>query len=356
MNGTLPFSTAAFATFVPLLVVAMVATAHADTGDKQGERYGGISPHTPQQDSDGDAVDTSGVNAIEWIGFHPEDERTRIFVQTTRPVRYNVDHDASAQQVVLTIEGAQITRSNFRRFIDARHFERDVERIETRELDGQTIEVTVTLQGDDRPTVTDDGRFLFMDFPYDGDSATSVEKPQDEEQEFAAASVEQDSEPQETAPAEPPPVVEPDDDRHEERAVEDAPDDEDEPEPVADITPPETDDDTSQRRGWALPLAIGGLALAGGGVGTHLYAESQRETITSVPLDEVVPMTHQEAVDLESRTNTLDTAALGMVIAGGLATAVGVGAWLKPRSNESDSELTVSPTRDRVVVEWTFRY
>ena len=104
---------------------------------------------------------------ITWVGFRPEDDRTRVFFQSPQPVQYQVDEVRDGNQLSVTFERATIPERNFTRFIDASHFDRAVERIEVEELGGGDVEVTLQLNEDLVPATTIDGQYLYLDFPHE---------------------------------------------------------------------------------------------------------------------------------------------------------------------------------------------
>ena len=141
--------------------------------DDHTELYQGIIP------GERDAVDhmqsareaaESGSNQITWVGFKPEDERTRVFFQSPRPVEYQIQADSDAGELVVIFDSAQIPERNFSRFIDASHFDRAVERIEARETDGGDVQVTFEMRENVQPSTSVDGEYLYLDFPHDDGS------------------------------------------------------------------------------------------------------------------------------------------------------------------------------------------
>jgi hypothetical protein len=118
------------------------------------------------------------ANRIVWVGFIPEQTRTRIFFQTTQSADYDwstVTEEDGSREIVLTFEKTRPSRYNFVRHIDASEYERSVERIDARKKGG-TVVYTIRL-GEDAPTpkVSSEGKFLFFDFPHtskreDGDA------------------------------------------------------------------------------------------------------------------------------------------------------------------------------------------
>ncbi len=110
---------------------------------------------------------------ITWVGFKPEEDRTRVFFQSPDPVRYEVDDSFDDGKLVVTFEQALIPERNFTRFIDTSHFGRVVERIEVEELDGNDVKVTLELNQELLPDTEVDGEYLYLDFPHDAGDATA---------------------------------------------------------------------------------------------------------------------------------------------------------------------------------------
>lgn len=105
-------------------------------------------------------------NPITWVGFQPEDERTRVFFQSPRPVQYQVQEALDEGELVVIFENAELPKTNFSRFIDARHFDRAVTRIEVSETGGGDVKVQLKMSEDVEPDISTDGEYLYFDFPH----------------------------------------------------------------------------------------------------------------------------------------------------------------------------------------------
>ncbi|RAL23653.1 hypothetical protein DL240_05700 [Lujinxingia litoralis] len=144
------------------------------------ELYRGVIPGTRDEmahlaDARRAGAQTGSPNQLTWIGFLPEASRTRVFFQSPRPMRYQVQRGAGEQpQVVLTFENAEIPTRNFSRFIDASFFKRAVTRIDARELSGGGVEVTIDLREEVNPQVSTDGEYLYLDFPHQTSRSTQA--------------------------------------------------------------------------------------------------------------------------------------------------------------------------------------
>ncbi len=105
-------------------------------------------------------------NPITWVGFQPEENRTRVFFQSPRPMQYQLQESAEANELVVIFSNAHIPSRNFSRFIDASHFGRVVERIEASEERGKRVKITLQMRERVEPNITTDGGYLYLDFPH----------------------------------------------------------------------------------------------------------------------------------------------------------------------------------------------
>lgn len=118
-----------------------------------------------------DAVDhirsqPNGANPLTWVGFQPEESRTRVFFQSPRPLQYRVNRDAESGDLLVVFSNARITERNFSRLIDTSYFNRNVTRIEARERRDRSVEVRISLRENVEPSVSTDGQYLYLDFPH----------------------------------------------------------------------------------------------------------------------------------------------------------------------------------------------
>lgn len=115
----------------------------------------------------------SPPNKLTWLGFRPTDEETRIFFQTAREAKYELDEDRDEARIELRIEDTQIASRNFQRFIDTSYFERNIDRVEAREGgDGEVI-ITIELDSFESPQIETDGNYVYLTFPYEDGSQDS---------------------------------------------------------------------------------------------------------------------------------------------------------------------------------------
>lgn len=136
-----------------------------------GELYRGVIPGTRDElphlsDARREGARADRPNQLTWVGFQPEETRTRVFFQSPRPMRYRVNQGMGEQpSLVLIFEDAEIPTRNFSRFVDASYFGRAVTRIDAREV-GSDVEVTLQLREQVEPKVSTEGEYLYVDFPY----------------------------------------------------------------------------------------------------------------------------------------------------------------------------------------------
>ena len=351
----------------------------ADTGETEvtadrAERYDLIVAQQRGARPATDPPDARGENRITWVGFHPSDDKTTIFIKTAQPSRFDVRHDQDRKKVIIDLPGVRLGHANFGRFLDTSHFRRGIELVEVDPLGQRGVRIRMTLDSWEEPSISDTGEFIFVDLPYSG--PTSIADPQRDTREDGDELASLDAQPS-TEHETPPPAVDEEEiaprdeteaeEKEQPRAeapfdsledADDAPDDHApdkeealEPEPEMEVAM-----EVPRQHRWAIPLALGGLMVAGGGFGLHLLAERERDPVTSVPRDEVIPMTQHEAADIERRANRMDTAALGLIIAGGTATAIGLTGWLLSSSDEPTTTATISTGRDHFFLSWTRRY
>lgn len=128
-----------------------------------------------------------------------------------------------------------------------------------------------------------------------------------------------------------------------------APEQPDEPEQTSEMARPKAvDAGGSDAIGWS--ATIGGLVMAGGGVGMHVWAESVRDEVSpdQARFDRegrVMNIAQTEVYDSQSRANTLDTIGLSMGIVGGLSTAAGIYLlWSDDADDDDDARsVTIAP-------------
>ncbi|MFP4597880.1 MAG: AMIN domain-containing protein [Persicimonas sp.] len=109
---------------------------------------------------------SSGSNQLTWLGFRPDDEKTRVFFQTARDADYRIERDKQAHKVVIELDDTKIAARNFARFIDTSYFKRNVKRVEAKKAGSNKVEITIELDAFEQPTVRRDGTYVYLDFPH----------------------------------------------------------------------------------------------------------------------------------------------------------------------------------------------
>lgn len=122
-----------------------------------------VLPHLEQAQAQGKS--DSRPNQLTWIGFLPEESRTRVFFQGARAPQYEMQRSQDGRTLTINFRNARLPKRNFSRFIDTSYFERAVTRIETKARGGDVV-VTVHLREGAFPTVNREGDYLFFDFPH----------------------------------------------------------------------------------------------------------------------------------------------------------------------------------------------
>ncbi len=121
-------------------------------------------PHLERAKKDGERTDRP--NPLTWVGFQPEETRTRIFFQSPRTMQYRLQESREGDNLIVIFDNASISTRNFSRFIDTSYFDRSIQRIEAAETRDGNVRVTLTMRDDVRPSVSTDGQYLYVDFPH----------------------------------------------------------------------------------------------------------------------------------------------------------------------------------------------
>ncbi|MFB6263704.1 MAG: AMIN domain-containing protein [Bradymonadaceae bacterium] len=145
------------------------STGKTDNKERKSQ-YGGVVPGKKDvvdhlKEFQKGKSEKSGPNRLTWLGFRPEKEATRIFVQTSRTVDYSIDVTDAGETVVVTLSGTEFATRNFARTIDTSHFNRTVQSVKARE-DGEDITVRIQLDKTEQPDVTQKGSYMYVDFPH----------------------------------------------------------------------------------------------------------------------------------------------------------------------------------------------
>lgn len=106
-----------------------------------------------------------GQGHITWIGFLPEETRTRVFIQASEKTDYQQSSGTQGSQLILTFDNTTLENYNLNRFIDASHFNRAVQRIDVKRK-GKTITVTLTVTPGASPNIRRSDGYIYLDFPH----------------------------------------------------------------------------------------------------------------------------------------------------------------------------------------------
>lgn len=162
-------------------------TQNADDAQKAlnlaiDELYRGIIPGKRDQvehlsNAQRAGADATHRNELTWVGFHPTDEVTRVFLQTARKAEYDVRRSTDPALIEIVISNTDIAAKNFTRNIDTRFFGRNVKRVETKKINPSTIKVTIDLGTFQQPTIRESGNYIYLDFPYTPSATTTAAAP-----------------------------------------------------------------------------------------------------------------------------------------------------------------------------------
>ncbi len=108
------------------------------------------------------ASDRSNRNAVTWVGFQANPNATRVFFQTGRESSYDLSEAGGALKV--TFSDTKLSARNFGRFIDTSFFNRNVTRIEVKQVNKTTVVATISLRQFEQPDVDRNGNYLYLDF------------------------------------------------------------------------------------------------------------------------------------------------------------------------------------------------
>lgn len=104
-------------------------------------------------------------NLITWIGFVPEETRTRVFIQVSEGADYQMSTSDDGRQIILTFENTKVENFNLTRFVDASHFDREVTRIDAQRK-RNVVTVTITTAAGASPNISRNTDFIYFDFSH----------------------------------------------------------------------------------------------------------------------------------------------------------------------------------------------
>lgn len=106
------------------------------------------------------------ANSLTWLGFQPEETKTRVFLQTAREADYNLSMDEARKTVVLRLAQTEFSDRNFARSVDTRFFGRNVQSVRARGVRSEVV-VEISLERVERPLITQSGDYLYVDFSHE---------------------------------------------------------------------------------------------------------------------------------------------------------------------------------------------
>jgi tetratricopeptide (TPR) repeat protein len=121
---------------------------------------------------------------------------------------------------------------------------------------------------------------------------------------------------------------------------------------------PISPEEPSTNSAWAWATAGSGVALMGAGVGALLWADSLRSEVSGAAQNEqgyITSMSRSQALENQSRAETLDAVGIGMTIGGALLTTGGVYLLLTD-DTEADTSVELRTGTDRVGLVWTKQF
>jgi hypothetical protein len=155
----------------PAAPTVLEQSMNAVPGPRSAEKYDGVVPG-PNAKNPLPSAPGGGIHLV-WTGFQMTDVGSRVFLQTTTPVEFDVKegHVSKAGKSTLEIRlhGCRIYMANNRRKIDTRFFATPVSGLSARQKHGD-VEVLINLREvvnvTPRHEAGPDGtQFLVLDFP-----------------------------------------------------------------------------------------------------------------------------------------------------------------------------------------------
>lgn len=131
------------------------------------QMYRGVIPGTRDEVShlsraQQQASDSTNRNQITWVGFQASDDTTRVFFQTGRGANPDVSTEGNTLKV--TFNDTRLSARNFGRFIDTSFFNRNVTRIEVKQVNRTTVVATISLREGEQPSVDRSGNYVYLNF------------------------------------------------------------------------------------------------------------------------------------------------------------------------------------------------
>lgn len=147
------------------------------------QMYRGVIPgkrdeveHLNKEDDDG----VTGPNRLTWLGFQPDDARTRIFIQTSREADYEQSVNTEKKTMTLTLYNTELSDKNFSRFVDTSFFDRNVQMIEAKD-GGDSVVISIEMSEVERPAIQQAANYLYLDFPHESGKAKETSSDDSED-------------------------------------------------------------------------------------------------------------------------------------------------------------------------------
>jgi hypothetical protein len=141
-------------------------------GPASGQKYEGVAPGTAGKNPLPAAP--KGGSHLVWTGFQMTATGSRVFLQTTQPVQFDLNEGAAKRKsshstVAVLLRGCRIHMANNRRKIDTRFFATPVSGVSARQR-GRDVEIRVVLREraeavPHSETGPDGSQFVVLDFP-----------------------------------------------------------------------------------------------------------------------------------------------------------------------------------------------
>lgn len=136
----------------------------------QDKIYSGVIPGTRDSVKHIEGSLQKGKNSsgslLTWVGFVPEDNRTRVFVQMGGEHNYEMSRSKDGRTIILTYTNTKIGARNVTRPIDTSGYKRDVTGIQVKNKGRGKVTVAINVKDNASPQISQEGPFLYLDFAY----------------------------------------------------------------------------------------------------------------------------------------------------------------------------------------------
>lgn len=136
----------------------------------QEEIYSGVIPGTRNTvghiEGSLNQGKSSAQSMLTWVGFVPEENRTRVFIQMGGEHNYTMERGKDGRSISLIYTNTKIGARNVTRAVDASGYKRAVKLIEVKKKGRDKVIVKLTVDPSTEPQISQQGPFLYLDFPY----------------------------------------------------------------------------------------------------------------------------------------------------------------------------------------------